>query len=183
MDRLTAMEVLVRVVETGSFSGAARLLRVGQPAVSKTIAQLEERLGVSLLLRSPRGLAPTEAGQNFYERAKRSIEEADEAELAARDAGAGLAGRLRFSSGITFGRLHIIPRLPLFLAAHPELTVEAILDDRPVDLIEEGVDVGFRMGAQDRTGPSIGGRHTVLSQKGGGAVAAGRAAGSSGCGL
>src|SRR5215469_2422946 len=92
MDRLTAMEVLVRVVETGSFSGAARLLRVGQPAVSKTIAQLEERLGVSLLLRSPRGLAPTEAGQNFYERAKRSIEEADEAELAARDGGAGLAG-------------------------------------------------------------------------------------------
>lgn len=146
MDRLTAMEVLVRVVETGSFSGAARLLRVGQPAVSKTIAQLEERLGVSLLLRSPRGLTPTEAGQNFYDRAKRSIEEANEAELAARDAGNGLAGRLRFSSGVTFSRLHIIPRLPLFLAAHPQLTVEAILDDRDVDLIEEGIDVGFRMG-------------------------------------
>ncbi len=146
MDRLTAMEVLVRVVETGSFSGAARLLRVGQPAVSKTIAQLERRLGVTLLLRSPRGLAPTEAGQNFYDRAKRSIEEANEAELAARDAGNGLAGRLRFSSGVTFGRLHIIPRLPLFLAAHPQLTVEAILDDRDVDLIEEGIDVGFRLG-------------------------------------
>jgi DNA-binding transcriptional LysR family regulator len=146
MDRLTAMEVLVRVVETGSFSGAARLLRVGQPAVSKTIAQLEERLGVSLLLRSSSGLTPTEAGQNFYERAKRSIEEADEAALAARDAGNGLAGRLRFTSGVTFGRLHIIPRLPLFLAAHPELTVEAILDDRDVDLIEEGIDVGFLMG-------------------------------------
>ena len=146
MDRLTAMEVLVRVVETGSFSGAARRLRVGQPAVSKTIAQLEERLGVSLLLRSPRGLTPTEAGQNFYERATRSIEAANEAELVARDAGNGLAGRLRFSSGVTFGRLHIIPRLPLFLAAHPRLTVEAILDDRDVDLIEEGIDVGFRMG-------------------------------------
>ena len=146
MDRLTSMEVFVRVVEAGSFSGAARVLRVGQPAVSKTIAQLEARLGVSLLLRSSRGLTPTEAGQNFYERAKRSIEEADEAELAARDAGAGLAGRLRFGSGVTFGRLHIIPRLPIFLAAHPDLTVEAILDDRPVDLIEEGIDVGFRMG-------------------------------------
>lgn len=146
MDRLTAMEVFVRVVETGSFSKAARLLRVGQPAVSKTIAHLEERLGVSLLLRSPRGVAPTEGGQNFYERAQRAIEEADEAELAARDAGNGLTGRLRFSSGVTFGRLHIIPRLPLFLAVHPELTVEAILDDRDVDLIEEGIDVGFRMG-------------------------------------
>src|SRR3984893_1398470 len=87
MDRLTAMEVLVRVVETGSFTGAARQLRVGQPAVSKTIAQLEQHLGVSILLRSSRGLTPTEAGQNFYERAKRSIEEAEEAELAARDAG------------------------------------------------------------------------------------------------
>src|ERR1700730_8289610 len=106
MDRLTAMELLVQVIETGSFSGAARQLRVGQPAVSKTIAQLEQHLGVSLLLRSPRGLTATEAGQNFYQRAKRSIEEADEAELAARDAGAGLAGRLRFSSGVTFGRLH-----------------------------------------------------------------------------
>jgi DNA-binding transcriptional LysR family regulator len=146
MDRLTAMEALVRVVETGSFSAAAKLLRVGQPAVSKTIAQLEEPLGVSLLLRSSPGLTPTEAGQNFYERAKRSIEEADEADLAARDAGAGLAGRLRFSSGVTFGRLHIIPRLPLFLATHPELTVEAVLDDREVDLIEEGIDVGFRTG-------------------------------------
>jgi DNA-binding transcriptional LysR family regulator len=120
--------------------------RVGQPAVSKTIAQLEERLGVSLLLRSSRGLTQTEAGQDFYQRAKRAIEEADEAELAAREAGAGLAGRLRFSADVTFGRLHIIPRLPLFLAAHPELTVDAILDDRDVDLIEEGIDVGFRMG-------------------------------------
>ena len=146
MDRLTSMEVFVRVVEAGSFSGAARVLRVGQPAVSKTIAQLEARLGVSLLLRSSRGLTPTEAGQKFYERAKRSIEEADEAELAAREAGNGLAGRLRFTSGVTFGRLHIIPRLPLFLAKHPELTVEAILDDRDIDLIEEGIDVGFLMG-------------------------------------
>jgi DNA-binding transcriptional LysR family regulator len=100
MDRLTAMEVLVRVVETGSFSGAARQLRVGQPAVSKTIAQLEERLGVSLVLSSSRGLTPTEAGQNFYARAKRSIEETDETELAARAAGTGLAGRLRLSAGV-----------------------------------------------------------------------------------
>jgi DNA-binding transcriptional LysR family regulator len=140
------MEVLVRVVETGSFSGAARQLRVGQPAVSKTIAQLEGRLGVSLLLRSSRGLTPTEAGQNFYERAKRSIEEADEAELAARGAGTGLSGRLRFKAGVTGARLHIIPRLPLFLAAHPQLTVEAILNDHCVDLIAEGVDGAFQVG-------------------------------------
>jgi DNA-binding transcriptional LysR family regulator len=95
MDRLATMEAFVRVVEAGSFSGAAKQLRIGQPAVSKTIAQLEDRLGVRLLLRSTRGLTPTEAGQGFYERARRAIEEADEAELAARGAGSALSGRLR----------------------------------------------------------------------------------------
>jgi DNA-binding transcriptional LysR family regulator len=147
MDRLAAMSAFARVVETGSFSAAARQLRVGQPAVSKTVAQLEEYLGVKLLLRSPRGLAPTEAGQRFYERAKRTIEEADEADLAARGAGAGLSGRLRFSAAITFTRLHVFPKLPLFLAAHPALAIDAVLDDRNIDLIEEGIDVALRMGA------------------------------------
>src|SRR6266852_9810287 len=84
MDRLAAMEVFVRVIDCGSFSGAAKQLRVGQPAVSKTIAQLEDRLGVRLLLRSTHGLTPTDAGRDFYEHAKRSIEEVEEAELAAR---------------------------------------------------------------------------------------------------
>ena len=84
MDRLASMETFIRVVETGSFSGAARQLRVGQPAVSKTVAQLENYLGVKLLTRSTRGLTPTEAGLGYFERAKRAIEEADEAELAAR---------------------------------------------------------------------------------------------------
>jgi DNA-binding transcriptional LysR family regulator len=146
MDRLAAMEVFVRVVETGSFSAAARQLRVGQPAVSKTVAQLEGRLGVQLLLRSSRGLTPTEAGQNFYERAKRAIEEANEADLAATGAGAGLSGRLRFGGAVTFCQLHLIPHLSAFLERHPDLTVEAVLDDRNVDLIEEGVDVALRIG-------------------------------------
>ncbi len=79
MDRLAAMKTLVRVIEAGSFSGAATQLRIGQPAVSKTIAQLEDRLGVRLLLRSTHGLTPTEAGRQFYERAKRSVKEVEEA--------------------------------------------------------------------------------------------------------
>jgi DNA-binding transcriptional LysR family regulator len=102
MNRLVAMETFVRVIEAGSFSGAAKQLRVGQPAVSKTIAQLEDWLGVRLLLRSTHGLTPTEAGRSFYERAKRSIEEAEEAELAARGAGATLSGRLRVCAPVTF---------------------------------------------------------------------------------
>lgn len=146
MDRMTSMETFVRVVESGSFSVAARHLRVGQPAVSKTVAQLEERLGVKLLTRSTRGLSTTEAGQNYYERAKRSIEEANEADLAARGAGAGLTGRLRICAAVTFASIHIIPRLPAFLAQHPDLELEVVLDDRNIDLVQDGIDVAFRMG-------------------------------------
>jgi DNA-binding transcriptional LysR family regulator len=146
MDRLTAMETFVSVIEAGSFSGGARRLKVGQPAVSKSVAQLEERLGVRLLLRSTRGLTPTEAGQQFYERAKRAIEEADEAELAARGSGTSLSGRLRVCAAVTFARLHIVPKMKAFLAMHPDLNVDVMLDDRNIDLLEEGVDVALRMG-------------------------------------
>jgi DNA-binding transcriptional LysR family regulator len=147
MDRLAAMETFVRVVETGSFSAAARILDVGQPAVSKAVAQLEERLGVRLLMRSTHGLSPTDAGQNFYDHAKQAIQRAEEAELAARGAGASLTGRLRISAAVTFARLHVVPRLPKFLAAHPGLTMDVVLDDRVIDLVEEGVDVALRMGS------------------------------------
>jgi DNA-binding transcriptional LysR family regulator len=140
------MEAFVRVVETGSFSAAARQLHLGQPAVSKMIAQLEERLGVQLLLRSTQGLTPTQAGQNYYERAKRAVEEADEAESAARGANASLEGELRISAAVTFARLHVVPRLGAFLAEHPALEVQVILDDKNIDLIEAGIHVALRMG-------------------------------------
>jgi DNA-binding transcriptional LysR family regulator len=146
MDRLAAMEVFVRIVDAGSFSGAAKQLRVGQPAVSKTIAQLEERLGVRLVLRSTHGLTPTEAGRNFYERAKRSIEEAEEAELAARGAAAALTGRLRISAPLTFARIQIVPRLPEFFAENPALEIDLVLEDRDVDSIAEGIDVALWIG-------------------------------------
>jgi DNA-binding transcriptional LysR family regulator len=145
MDRLSAMETFVRVIDAGSFSGAAMQLRVGQPAVSKTIAQLEDRLGVRLLLRSTHGLTPTEAGRNFYVRAKRSIEEAEEAELAARGASATLSGRLRICAAVTFARLHVVPRLPLLLAAHPALDVDIVMQDGDKDLVASGIDVALRM--------------------------------------
>jgi DNA-binding transcriptional LysR family regulator len=146
MDRLAAMEAFVLVVDTGSFSAAARRLNVGQPAVSKLVAQLEDRLGIKLLARTTRGLTATEAGLNYYERARRSIEEADEAELAARGAGSGLTGRLRVCAAVTFARIHLMPRIPEFLARHPDLEMEVVLDDRNVDLVQEGIDVALRMG-------------------------------------
>ena len=140
------MLTFVRVVETGSFSAAARVLNVGQPAVSKVIAQLEQRLNVRLLVRSTHGLRPTEAGQRFFDRARMAVEEADEAERAARDESQGLSGRLRVSAATTFARLHIVPHLPAFLAAHPDIEVDIVLDDRFIDLMEHGIDLSLRMG-------------------------------------
>jgi len=146
MDRLAAMDAFIRVVDAGSFSGAAKQLRMGQSAVSKAIAQLEERIHVRLLLRSTHGLTPTEAGRIFYERAKRSVEEAEEAEFGARGAVTTLSGRLRIHATVAFGRLCVLPRLPGFLAEHPALDVDIILDDRKIDLVETGIDIGLRAG-------------------------------------
>jgi DNA-binding transcriptional LysR family regulator len=133
MDSFSAMQTLVRVVEAGSFSDAARQLGVGQ-------------LGVKLLARTTRGLSVTEAGQRYYELARRALEAADDAEIAAREAASGLTGRLCVSAAVTFGRLQIVPRLPAFLAAHPDLALDLVLDDRATDLIGEGVDVALRIG-------------------------------------
>jgi DNA-binding transcriptional LysR family regulator len=147
MDRHVAMEIFVRVVDTGSFSAAASQMRLGQSTISKAVAQLEEWIGVRLLMRSTRSLAPTEAGMNFYVRAKRSLEEVEEAVVAARGAGAALSGKLRVSASVCFGRLHIMRQLDRFMESHPELEIDMVLDDRPINLVEEGIDVAFRSGS------------------------------------
>jgi DNA-binding transcriptional LysR family regulator len=147
MDRLAALEIYVAVVDAGSFSAVARRQRIGQPAVSKAVVQLEQWLGVGLLLRSTRSVVPTEAGRVFYERAKRAIEETDEAVMAARGSAKSLSGTLRVSTSVCFGRLHVIPALSAFLAQHPDLDLELVLDDRMVDLVNEGIDVALRTGA------------------------------------
>ena len=149
MDRLTAMETFVHVVETGSFSAAAKRLGIGQPAVSKSVAQLEARLAVRLVLRSTRGLTPTEAGLAFFEKAKRAIDEANEADDAARSAGTGLSGNLRISAAVTFASLHILPHLGPFLEQYPGVNIDVVLDDRSLNLVEEGIDVALRMGNLD----------------------------------
>jgi DNA-binding transcriptional LysR family regulator len=142
---LRAMTVFSRVVETGSFSAVARDLGLGQPAISKTVEALEQHLGVRLLLRSTRRLTITEAGQAFYENAAQVVALAEEAESAARGA-AGLYGRLRISVPVTFGRLHLVPRLHLFMDQHPNLQIELLMDDRYVDLIAEKIDLSLRTG-------------------------------------
>jgi DNA-binding transcriptional LysR family regulator len=152
MDRLAAIEIFIRAVDTGSFSATARHFNIGQPAVSKAVAQLEEWLGVKLLLRTTRAQTPTEAGASFYLHAKRAVEQADEAVVAARGAAAGLTGKLRVSAAVCFARLHIVPRLSEFMELHPKLELELVLDDRNVDLVEEGIDLALRMGVLSDSG-------------------------------
>ncbi|NGZ85263.1 LysR family transcriptional regulator [Duganella sp. SAP-35] len=146
MDLISAMRSFVRVYESGSFSVAATHLALGQPAVSKSIAQLEEKLATKLFLRSTRGLTPTDAARTFYEHAVRTLDEAELALKAVRGEPASLTGRLRVSGTITFVRRHIIPRLPGFLDKHPGLDIDLLLDDGNVGLIEEGAEVALRMG-------------------------------------
>lgn len=146
MDRLQAMTTFVRVVESGSFSAAARLMYLGQPAVSKAVAQLERQLGVQLLLRSAHGLTPTDAGQRYFERAVRIVSDMEEAEAAARNSTASLQGRLRVAMPTTFGRLQVVPHLGAFMDQHPKLDLDIALDDRRVDLMAEGIDVAIRVG-------------------------------------
>ena len=171
MDYLATMEAFVRTVEAASFSAAARQMRIGQPAISKSIAALEKRLGVRLLMRSTRSLTLTAAGQQFYHHAQRTIEEVREADNAARGEGNGFAGHLRVAAGVTFASLHLVPRIPLFLAKHPGLSIDLVLDDGHIDVIQEGIEVAFRVGElrellphdpQDRDQPAHGPGNTSL---------------------
>jgi DNA-binding transcriptional LysR family regulator len=146
MDLISTMRSFVRVFETRSFSAAAKDLDRSQPSVSKAVAQLEQELNVQLFLRSTRGLTPTEAGQKFYEHAVRTLDEAELAIKAVKGAHAPLTGKLRVSGTITFMRQHIIPKLPIFMAQHPGLSLDLLLDDGNIGLIEEGVEVALRMG-------------------------------------
>jgi DNA-binding transcriptional LysR family regulator len=146
MDRLAAMQTFVRVADAGSFSEAARQLGLGQPAVSKAIAQLEETLGARLVVRTTRSFALTDNGRRFLEAARHAVEAADAAEHAVTARGAAPAGVLRIAASVAFARLQIVPRLADFLARCPAIDVDLVLSDRLIDLIEEGIDVAIRIG-------------------------------------
>ena len=146
MEQLTAMLAFARVVETGSFSKAARDLGISKSAVSKQISRLEDRLGVRLLNRTTRRHSLTEAGTSFFEGCQRMLAEADSAEAAVSHLAAGPRGTLKVNAPMSFGIQHLGPALSDFLGAYPELSVDMVLNDRQVDLVEEGFDVGLRIG-------------------------------------
>ncbi|HYZ34861.1 MAG TPA: LysR family transcriptional regulator [Crenalkalicoccus sp.] len=146
MDRLQQLSVFRRVVETGNVTRAARDLAMSQPNVSRILGELEERLGVPLLNRSPRGLTVTEAGQAFYSDALRILDQLDEAEARARGSTGALAGHIRLACASSFFTLVVLPWVRDFLMEHPQVSIEALLGDRSTDLVEQGADLAIRVG-------------------------------------
>lgn len=146
MDKFEAMQVFVRVVEKGSFSAVAKERGTGQPAVSKQISALEDALGIELIHRTSRSITLTDAGRDFYESALRMLEDFD---LATSRIGRGQTapkGLLRVTVPPTFARLHMVSKLPAFLAAYPDMAVELAASESPTTIIEDGYDLAIHSG-------------------------------------
>ena len=150
-DRLQELTVFVRTAESGSFSRAGRELGLSQPSVSRIVNELEARLGVKLLLRTTRRVAPTKAGIAFLERAKQVLADVEAAEDAARGVDS-LRGLIRIALPVTFGVRIVIPLLQPFLAANPLLRLDLVMADVRADLVAEGVDVAIRLGELTASG-------------------------------
>ncbi|WP_164853802.1 LysR family transcriptional regulator [Paraburkholderia kirstenboschensis] len=146
VDKLEAMRMFVRVVESGSFSQAARDLNVSQPTVSKQLAALEARLGTQLLARNSRALAVTPAGQDYYEAIVQILQDLDSVEERVLEGQSAPSGLVRVTLSPAFGRMFVIPRLSEFRKRFPDVAIEMEVSGRPVDLIEEGIDVAIRIG-------------------------------------
>lgn len=147
MDNRTGeMQVFLRVVETGSFSEAARQVRMTPSTVSKLIGRIEARLGVRLIERSTRRLALTAEGRAYYERSQAVLAEIEEIERELSQGVASITGTVRVSASVGFGMVAVEPLLPAFWAAHPEIVVDLSLSDEIVDLYMDRTDVAFRVG-------------------------------------
>ena len=145
MDKLVAMRSFVAIVDHGSLTAAAAALDRSLPTMVRTLAALEEGLGTRLLRRTTRRMSLTAEGQGYVERCRRILGDIEEAEAEVSRLQEKPRGVLRINSPMSFGILHIAPALPEFLAQHPEVSVEMNLDDRVVDVIEEGFDVSIRI--------------------------------------
>ena len=146
VDRLTPMLVFARIVETGNLSSAARSLEKSLPAISRTLMQLEERLGARLLNRTTRRVSLTDAGHAYYEHCRRILAEIEGAERSLASERIEPQGQLTVTAPLLFGRLHVAPLLNLFLAKHPRVSASLLLTDRNINLVEEGVDIAVRIG-------------------------------------
>ena len=146
MDRVAAVALFIRIVETGSFSRAAAEFGITQPTATKAVAAMEQRLGARLLHRTPRGVSPTEVGTLYYDRCKAIASEIDAADNLATLMQSGVGGTLRVSTSVAFGRRVVVPLAITYMREHPSLTVDLSFDDRYVNMVEQGVDLAIRMG-------------------------------------
>jgi DNA-binding transcriptional LysR family regulator len=152
LDRVTGMQVFARVAALGSLSSAARALGMSQTMATKHVAALEERLGVKLLHRTTRKITLTEPGRRYLESVERILAEVEEADATAAAERMEVTGTLRVNAPVSFGVREIAPLMAEFARLHPALTVDLGLNDRVVDLVEEGWDVAVRIGRiQDQT--------------------------------
>ena len=157
MDRLAGLQLFVRIVETGSFSRAAREFNVTQPTATKHLAALEQRFQVRLLNRNSRAVSLTEAGALYYDKCKAVLREFDEVEAFRGPQQNDVHGSLRIGTSLTFGRQIVSPLLIEFMRLHPSLRVDVSHDDRYVDLIAQGIDVAIRLG--NLADSTLGGRY------------------------
>lgn len=140
------MTVLLAVAEAGSFAAGAKQVGLSPPSVTRAIAALEQRLGTLLLARSTRSVRLTEAGQRYVEDCRRILQELEEAEELASGSALRPRGNLTVTAPVLFGELYLIPLIASYLDAHAEVTVNALLLDRIVNMLDEGVDVALRIG-------------------------------------
>jgi len=146
MDRLTEMEAFATVVDQGGFTDAAKKMGISKSAVSKHVSSLETRLGARLLNRTTRRVSPTEIGLAYYDRARRVLNDAGEADALVTAMQSAPSGMLRVSVATDFGVNHLSPILGEFLHAFPDITVNMVLNNRYVELISEGFDMAIRVG-------------------------------------
>ncbi|NTJ66220.1 LysR family transcriptional regulator [Agrobacterium rhizogenes] len=146
MDRLSSMSIFVKAVELGSFSAAADALNMSPQLVGKHVQFLEQHLGIRLINRTTRRQHLTEVGSQFYERCRNILAEVESAEALAAETRAVPRGKLKINAPVSFGIHALTPKLPKYLGAYPEVSIELSLSNRLVDLIDEGYDAVFRVG-------------------------------------
>lgn len=146
MDRFQLMTVFVAVAEEEGFAAGARRLRLSPPAVTRAVAMLEERLGVKLLDRTTRYVRATDAGLRYLEEARRILADVETVEESLAGGNAEPRGRLTVTAPVLFGRMFVMPGIVDYLERYPRTEVSAVLLDRSVNLLEEGIDVGVRIG-------------------------------------
>jgi DNA-binding transcriptional LysR family regulator len=152
MDRLAEIEALVAVVESGTFSAAGERMGLAKSVISRRVSQLEQRLGSRLVHRTTRRLSLTDAGRHFYQRAVQILADLDDAEQGVSSASTELRGTVKVAAPLSFGLAQLASALTDFLERHPAIEVNLDLNDRNINLVEEGFDVAVRIGElQDST--------------------------------